>query len=856
MPVSVGARLGPYEILAPLGAGGMGEVYRARDSRLGRDVALKLLPEELSSDKERLKRFEKEARSASSLNHPNIVTVYEIGQADSVSYIAMELVEGKTLRERLVDGPLPIRRLLQLATQIADGLARAHDAGIVHRDLKPENVMVTRDWLVKILDFGLAKLTGPVSGEEDDSRLPTMTGTTPGVVLGTVGYMSPEQASGSPLDFRSDQFAFGSVLYEMATGKRAFQAKTAVETLSAILRAEPEPVASVNPEAPVPLRWLVERCLAKEPDERYASTRDLARDLAMLRDRLPEASSPTATVAPAHRVRLVAAAASAAMLVALAGVFLLGKRVGNKPPSTFQRLTFRNGVVWAARFAPDGQTVVYNARWGDDPPTIFSTRPGSVESRALGAPGSNLLAISSAGEMLVLREETLARVSFSGGGERDILEGVIDADWAPNGKDIAVVRRASTAGTGPAVGVTQTRLEFPIGKLLYESPSQLASPRVSPKGDRVAFLDRPFRGEDRGWVVVADLSGKAHRISEEFREIESAVWSPGGDEVWFSGAAANAGMAIYAVTLSGRQRLVAQGPGSYLLEDLSSHGRALVSLWHRKSVLMALPPGETRERDVSWLDGSLPVALSDDGKTLVFREQGEGAGPSMFSIWKRQTDGSPAVRLGDGQACGLSPDGKWVLAVRPQPPPAQLVLIPTGAGEPRNLTNDVIFHRTGAWFPDGKRVLFVGNDPGKGPRLWVQDLQGGPPHAISADEGKGTLWMTWRPISPDGKTVVWFYGRFLLYPTDGGEPRPIPGLIEGEIPIGWTSDGQAIYVRDVRQTPTHVSRLDVSTGRRQPWKEIPAPKAYLQLVMTPDGKSYAYGYSTNASDLYLVEGLK
>ncbi len=267
MTLAAGSRLGPYEILSPLGAGGMGEVFRARDTRLAREVAIKVLPAAVASDPERLKRFEKESRAASALNHPCIVTIYDIGSTDGVSWIAMELVEGKTLRELLASGALPVKRLLPLATSVAEGLAKAHEAGIVHRDLKPENVMVTRDGLVKILDFGLAKLSSTGSGSGEGSHLPTMTGTTPGVVVGTVGYMSPEQASGEALDFRSDQFSFGSVLYEMATGKRAFLKKTAIDTLGAILNTEPEPIAQLNPQVPAPLRWIAERCLAKDPRE-------------------------------------------------------------------------------------------------------------------------------------------------------------------------------------------------------------------------------------------------------------------------------------------------------------------------------------------------------------------------------------------------------------------------------------------------------------------------------------------------------------------------------------------------------------------------------------------------------------
>jgi len=332
-----GTRIGPYEVLAPLGAGGMGEVWKARDTRLGREVAIKLLPEALASDRDRLSRFEQEARSASALNHPNIITIYEIGSIDSVSYIAMELVQGRTLRDLIVEGPLPARRLLALAAQVADALARAHEAGIVHRDLKPENLMVTRDGLVKVLDFGLAKLALPESGEV--SRLPTVAHaeTQPGVVLGTIGYMSPEQASGKRADFRSDQFSFGSILYEMATGKRAFSRGTTAETLVAIIREEAEPLGALAPQVPAALRWVIERCLAKDPEERYASTRDLARDLAHMRDHVSEVSSGQAPVmARRRRRRLLIPPLVASLLLAAA----LGSFAAPWPTRRRSRVSF------------------------------------------------------------------------------------------------------------------------------------------------------------------------------------------------------------------------------------------------------------------------------------------------------------------------------------------------------------------------------------------------------------------------------------------------------------------------------------------------------------------------------------
>src|SRR5215471_10672653 len=358
MSLAPGTRLGAYEVVSPLGAGGMGEVWRARDGRLGREVAIKVLPSEVVGDPGRLKRFEKEARAASALNHPNIVTIYDIGSTDSVAFIAMERIDGKTLRELLFAAPMPIKRLLQIAAQIAEGLAKAHEAGIVHRDLKPENVMVTKDGLVKILDFGLAKQTERVSGTES-SHLPTETGTSPGVVLGTVGYMSPEQAGGHIVDFRSDQFSFGAILYEMATGNRAFQKGTAVDTLSAILHEEPPPLGDIAPELPAPVRWIVGNCLAKDPAERYSSTRDLAREIANIRDHLHPAAVTSGAFAARRKhgfPRALVALAAAALLTMLAVGVGVGRRTAKTSPPSFKRLTFQRGNVVTARFTADGQT--------------------------------------------------------------------------------------------------------------------------------------------------------------------------------------------------------------------------------------------------------------------------------------------------------------------------------------------------------------------------------------------------------------------------------------------------------------------------------------------------------------------
>ena len=582
MTLSAGTKLGPFEVLAPLGAGGMGEVYRARDSRLGRDVAIKVLSAEFAADADRRKRFEQEARSASALNHQNIVTIHDIGSDGATVYIAMELVDGRTLREVLHGGALPTRRLLDLAYQMADGLAKAHAAGIVHRDLKPENVMVTKDGAVKILDFGLAKLLK--EQPEESSNLPTAQATQAGTVLGTVGYMSPEQASGKALDFRSDQFALGAIFYEMATGRRAFQRGTTAETLTAIIREDTEPVAQANAGVPAPFRWIVERCLQKDPDERYASTRDLARDVRGVREHLSEASSAVsgeisgaAAAAPRRRSRVSLIAAAIAVLAALGAGILVQKRLGKSLPPSYQQITFGSGTIRAGRFAPDGQTIVYSAAWDGNPLKLYLKHPSSPDSLPLELPSANLLSISPSGEMAIAIDcrsnhpgvcaGTLAKAALTGGSPRDVAEGVQEADWAPDGTNLMIVRDLGG----------KSRLEFPMGKVLYETAGHISYARLSPKADRIAFLDHPFPLDDAGTVAVIDLAGKKTTLTSKWASEGGLAWSASGDEVWFTATEAGANRSLYAVTPTGKLRVVTRVPGGLKLHDVARSGRVLLT---------------------------------------------------------------------------------------------------------------------------------------------------------------------------------------------------------------------------------------------------------------------------------------
>jgi hypothetical protein len=855
MPLNAGTRLGPYAIVAPLGAGGMGEVYRARDERLGREVAIKVLPAALASDPERLKRFEKEARSASALNHPNIVTVHDMGVSDGVSWIAMELVGGETLRALLASGPLQTRKLLGIATQVAEGLARAHESGIVHRDLKPENVMVTKDGLVKILDFGLAKLTSPMSGSGsgEGSQLPTMTGTTPGVVVGTVGYMSPEQASGHAVDFRSDQFSFGSILYEMATGKRAFQRKTAIDTLGAILNDDPEPI---GPTTPAPLRWIVERCLSKEPRQRYSATDDLSRELAGIRDHLPEATSGFVAAAERpRRSRLWVAIAVAVALIAagvLAERWFAMRRGGAELPS-FRRLTYGRGSLLNARFTPDGRTVVYAAAWDGAPAEVFTVRTDSVEPRPVGLTAADVMSVSSKGEIAVLLRKknvrepwgtgTLARVPIGGGTPRELLEDVFRADWAPNGEDLAVLRLMPSG---------KHQLQFPIGNVLAES--DFGSPlRVSPKGDLVACVD----GDT---ISTFDRKGKRRIILKEWN-VDSLAWSPEGDEILFGGGRPEIGYAIRAVSLSGHVRMLVPAPGPLILglHDVAADGRLLVEHGELRGGIVCRSRDESVERELGRLDFSFPSYLSEDGRLLLFFEATEGGGP-RGRIYLRRTDGTPAVRLGDGQALGLSPDGRWVLAMVAGPP-SELVMIPIGPGAARKIPVEGVEPQW-AWLLANARGILVRAKNEKGDAiLGVVGPDGGKPTPLRA----GGLSERDGVVSPDGGRFAYVTrdGQLKIATLSGEEATLVSGtpLESTDDLIEWSADGRFVYVWRSGEVPAPVDRLELATGRREPWKKFmpgnPAGVARLEnVVVTPDGQSYAYFYNRQiADDLYLVDGV-
>jgi eukaryotic-like serine/threonine-protein kinase len=832
----------------------MGEVYRAKDPRLGREVAIKVLPASFSQDADRLKRFEQEARAAGVLNHPNITAVYDIGTHEGAPYVVSELLEGETLRSRLAGGALPPRRATDYAVQIAHGLAAAHEKGIVHRDLKPENLFVTKDGRVKILDFGLAKLVHP---EERASQTELPTATEPGIVMGTIGYMSPEQVRGQPADVRSDIFAFGAILYEMLSGQRAFSGASTADTMSAILMKEPPDLSVTNQAISPGLERIVGHCLEKNPGERFHSAHDVAFDLETLSGISTPAARPSAF--PASRTRRLWPAAAALGFAAAIGIlaYVSGRKAGVRPLPSFTQLTFRRGYIHEARFAPDGQAIVYSAAWEGQPAQIFVGRPGSAEATLLSPADASLLAVSPSGKMAVaLRpkptsfafEGTLAEAPLAGGAPRELLEDVEWADWSPDGKSLAIARYVGG----------QSRLEFPTGKSLYQTAGFITHPRVSPAGDLVGFLDHPSQGDDGGSVAVVDGAGRKKTLSDGWRSAFGLSWAPRGREIWFTATRSGGNRSLWAVSLDGRERLLAKAPGILTLQDVASDGRVLLNHDFVRLGILALAPGETKERDLSWFDWSLTRDLSADGKTLLFDESGQGGGTN-YSIYVRKTDGSPAVRLGDGAAFALSPDGKWAAAVLPGPSPRPLELLPTGPGEPRRLSGDSINHTWTKFFADGRRILFAGNEPKHGLRLYVQDLSGGPPRPVSPEGVRG-FPIT---VSPDGKwtSATGPDGQAWLYPVEGGQSVKVSGLEPGETVIQWTPDGRSLYVRNLSSVPARISRVERETGRRELWKELmPSDSAGLLKIFgsyfSADGRSYAYTYGRNLSDLYLVEGVK
>jgi Tol biopolymer transport system component len=865
MNLAPGTKLGPYEIVSLLGAGGMGEVYRARDSRLRRDVAIKVLPQALSLDSDRMRRFEQEALATAALNHPNILAVFDIGTSDGSPYVVSELLEGETLRDRLRSGSIATRKTLDYALQIAHGLAAAHEKGIIHRDLKPENLFITKDGRLKILDFGLAKLTQADPGSNPSMATVTHGATEAGVVMGTAGYMSPEQVRGMTLDPRSDIFSFGAILYEMLSGKRAFHGDTPADTMSSILKEDPPELSETNRNVSPALERIVQHCLEKNPESRFHSASDIAFDL----EHLSGLSGSAARVATAGvdsgnpQPRRKLAIGIAAGLMIAGAVYGLGWWHGNagvQPPLVeYQQITFRTGRIGNARFTPDG-SIVYSASWegGDD--QLYMSRTDDPGSRELGINDAELLSISKGGELAIrlntlghggyARSGTLARVPLSGGTPREVLDNVQDADFSANGDTMAIVRYVPENN--------HWRLEYPIGKVLIDSINWMSHPKISPDGKWIAFADHENGGgDDEGSLAVigADGQGKERKLSSGWTSLQGILWSPAGDEIWFTSTNTGEASNPRAVTLSGKLRTITNVPGGMWLED-SRNGAVLTVTNHERLGIRGIAPGGKEEHELGWFGWSELRDISSDGRKILFEEEGDGGG-SNYTVFLRNTDGSPPARIGEGLAMAISPDGKWVITRRAKGGP--LILVPTGAGESRQLTHDTVSYDGARFFPDGKQLLAYGIEAGHGGRDYLIDLSNGDSKPITPEGIGGTL------LSPDGKSVAVRGpdGKRGIWPLEGGGFHPIPGLEGNTGVIGWTPDGDSVYVTlsGLRTKVSKVSRLNLQTGKMEPWKTFgEATGAGVTAVSPPrlssDGSAYAYLYVHILSEAYVVKGLR
>ena len=842
----VGKHIGPYLVIELIGKGGMGMVYKARDTQLNRSVAIKALPSDRLTDPERKRRFLTEAKATSALNHPNIVTVHGITQEHGTDFIVMEYVSGKTLDQLIPNKGLPLKQAVKYGLAIADAVSAAHLAGIIHRDIKPSNIMITEQGRIKVLDFGLAKLAEPEQPTEKGLTEPLTTKA--GMIFGTAGYMSPEQAEGKPADARSDIFSFGALLYQMVTGRRAFPGDNVITILAAVINQEPAPLATIAPTVPRELEWVITRCLKKDPDHRIQHMVDVKIALEEALERM-ESPSPLPVVQP--RRRWIVPALIAALLGLAAGAWL-SVRTFRREPVSFQRLTFRYGDVFTSKFAPTG-AIVYSAQWEGSQPTLFAATPGNREARDLQLPSGNIQSVSPSGELAILigagdsgTSGTLARVPLAGGAPRPVLDNVWLADWGAGGNSLAVVRTENG----------HHRVEYPIGTVLYETQA-LRPPvflRVSRRGDQVTFFD--FTNDGDYSLVVLDTNRKSRVLSRGWRAVTGTAWSANDKEIWFGGGRAGTDPALWAVDLSGRERPLVQIAGWPTLQDLAPDGRLLVTNTDSRIGIRCLAPGATEERDLAWLDASHVWDMSSDGSVIIFVELSSGEGRNS-AIYLRRTDGTPAVRLGYGARPSLSLDGKWVACVRRDRDSSRLLLLPTGAGEEKLVSTGAIQPENVEWFPDGKRLLLTGNELSQPPRTYLLDLA---TQKISPVTSPG---LRASGISPDGQfAAVISGGKLSLHSLTGTRDIPVGAVDPNVSIIRSSNDGRYIFLQraqDKRRSAA-ILRMDVRTGHQEVWRELklvdPAALFFGSARLSADGKSYAYSFQRDLATLYLVKGVK
>jgi eukaryotic-like serine/threonine-protein kinase len=869
MTLSAGTRLGPYEILSPLGAGGMGEVYRARDTRLGRDVAVKVLPEGFAASPEALARFASEARSVAALSHPNILALFDVGEADGVHYAVSELLEGETLRMAMAHGPMPPRRALDIAREMADGLAAAHEKGIVHRDVKPENVLLTKDGRAKVLDFGLAR--HDVSRRDpDDTRSPTLAAISEkGVVLGTVAYMSPEQARGTTVDFRSDQFSLGIVLYEMLSGSKPFDAASVPETLTAIIRDEPEPLEKKAPHVPAPVRWLVERLITKEPSGRYDATRDVARELKGLRDHLSEWTGSSAAVGPTRKraFRWIPMAAGAALLLVLGAI--AGRRTA--PPSLPPpRLTYitSSGQDGAPAISPDGRLCAFaSSRDGVSRIWLKQLVDGSEIALTEGPDRAPRFTPDSTGVFFIrgvvlssgvvppgALQPAVYRVSALGGAPRKVVGDATEVDVSADGSRIAFLRTriqesvrtqelwvAGNDGSSPHLADSGDAFNF-------------RSPRWSPEGNWIATV----RGQvniGSGWtIVLVNPDTRASRtlpVPKGLGEVSDVAWTRDGRAIVYGRrdqaiVPASPGAYFLQNVRSGALTTIAYSLGVGTGLDIAGPGRLVVESLSVPTNLLEVPLTNAAAPR-KWLTRGSQVnfqpVVSGDGETVVFTSNREG----NTDVWESNRRSSAVRRLTSHPASDadvfLSRDGKTLLWSSTRTGHYEIWGAGGDGSAPRRISDDGVDAENPSLSRDGSTVVYVSfNDPKRG--IWKIGADGTGAKILAP--GRNIL----PEISPDGAWVS--FVSQIPVPTievvrlaDGAPVFRIPDIPAGRGFIAgrhrWLPDGRGIAFLGEDGLGTALFVQDVVPGR-----DTAATRRKL-AVFEPDVEFHSFGLAPDMS---------
>jgi eukaryotic-like serine/threonine-protein kinase len=842
--------IGHYRIIEKIGAGAMGEVFRARDERLGRDVAIKVIHSSSVNNADLVRRFELEARAAAALNHPNIVAIYDVGLDEGSPYIVCELLSGLTLRQRLVGGPLPVKVAVDYSVQLVHGLIAAHERGIIHRDLKPENLFVMNDGRIKILDFGVAKLQ---AGSDESGRtveeLTTITKS--GAVVGTLAYMSPEQLRGRTVDHRSDIFSVGGILYEVLTGRRPFRGETEVDTITAVLREDPPEIDLERARIPLSCQQIIRHCLEKEPEKRFQT----AQDLAFALETLSDSSTGRMRLSPRRvRGKILPWAIAGALLIA---TLLLAGRLAQEATesATYQRVTFEEGTLYSARFAPGFHSVVYSAAWNGRPLQLFSTVGDSFLAQPLNITDANLLAISPTGEMaltvngihtdhLKIEKGVLAQAPLAGGSPRQVLEDVRWADWSRNG-ELAIVHYAQG----------RERIEYPIGKVLYESSGWISHIRLSPEGNAIAFINHPSLWDDRGLICLLDLSGRVKLLSREWDSADGLAWSPNGKEIWFTAAEKGYTRSLLAVDRKGRIRTILRIPAGLTVQDIAPDGRVLLSL-DVERLEMATLGRDGRPIDISWHDWDIAKDISPDGQSILFEDASEAAPPD-YMVAIRRLDGTPPIQLGEGSAGALSPDGKWAIGIIIGNP-GKITLYPIGPGQARTIPVtglERIDNGSSHFLPDGKRITINGIEPGHNVRCYIESIDGGKPIAVTPEGITGGY------VAPDGRHMLANDGTVITLDANGSAPHPIPGINPEFKPIQWSADSTAVYGFYPGGIPVRVLKVDIATGRTTFIRDLQPETttglvAIKPVVMNRDASRFAFSYYQVFSGLYVVSGLR